>query len=77
MGGIAALARTLGHTVTGSDDNAWPPMSDQLEAQDIALNAGYAAEHLQPHPDLVIIGNALTRGNPAVEYILDRDLPYT
>lgn len=77
MGGIAALARALGHTVTGSDDNAWPPMSDQLAAQGIVLNAGYSPQQLQPHPDLVIVGNALTRGNPAVEYILDQGLPYT
>jgi UDP-N-acetylmuramate: L-alanyl-gamma-D-glutamyl-meso-diaminopimelate ligase len=77
MGGIAALARALGHTVTGSDDNAWPPMSDQLAAQGIVLHTGYSPQHLQPRPDLVVIGNALTRGNPAVEYILEQDLPYT
>ncbi|GAP65169.1 udp-n-acetylmuramate:l-alanyl-gamma-d-glutamyl-me so-diaminopimelate ligase protein [Mizugakiibacter sediminis] len=76
MGGIAALARELGHEVEGSDANVYPPMSTQLEALGIALKSGYAAEHLQPAPDLVIVGNALSRGNPAVEYLLDARLPY-
>ncbi|HEX6613766.1 MAG TPA: UDP-N-acetylmuramate:L-alanyl-gamma-D-glutamyl-meso-diaminopimelate ligase, partial [Rhodanobacteraceae bacterium] len=76
MGGIAALARELGHEVAGSDANVYPPMSDQLRALGITLQEGYAAEHLQPAPDLVIVGNALSRGNPAVEYMLDARLPY-
>ena len=76
MGGIAALARELGHEVTGSDANVYPPMSDQLRALGITLQEGYAAEHLQPVPDLVIVGNALSRGNPAIEYMLDARLPY-
>ncbi|HEX7129918.1 MAG TPA: UDP-N-acetylmuramate:L-alanyl-gamma-D-glutamyl-meso-diaminopimelate ligase, partial [Rhodanobacteraceae bacterium] len=76
MGGIAALARELGHEVTGSDANVYPPMSDQLRALGIALQEGYAPEHLQPAPDLVIVGNALSRGNPAIEYMLDARLPY-
>ena len=76
MGGIAALARELGHEVTGSDANVYPPMSDQLRALGITLMEGYAAEHLQPAPDQVIVGNALSRGNPAIEYMLDACLPY-
>lgn len=76
MGGIAALARHAGHTVTGSDQNVYPPMSTQLEALGIQLQSGYNPEHLQPHPDLVIIGNALSRGNPAIEYVLNEQLPY-
>ncbi len=77
MGGIALLARALGHEVSGSDANVYPPMSTQLAAQGIALHEGYAAEHLQPRPDCVVVGNALSRGNPAVEYVLDQGLPYT
>jgi UDP-N-acetylmuramate: L-alanyl-gamma-D-glutamyl-meso-diaminopimelate ligase len=77
MGGLAILARQLGHTVTGSDANVYPPMSTQLEAQGIELMVGYHAEHLQPAPDLVVVGNAMSRGNPAVEYLLDKGLPYT
>ena len=76
MGGVAALARELGHTVEGSDANVYPPMSTQLEALGIALMSGYAAEHLQPAPDLVVVGNTMTRGNPAVEYMLDARLRY-
>jgi len=76
MGGVAALARELGHTVEGSDANVYPPMSTQLEALGIGLMSGYAAEHLQPAPDLVVVGNAMTRGNPAVEYMLDQHLRY-
>jgi len=76
MGGVAALARELGHTVEGSDASVYPPMSTQLEALGIRLLEGYAAEHLQPAPDLVVVGNAMTRGNPAVEYMLDEQLRY-
>lgn len=76
MGSLALLARELGHQVSGSDANVYPPMSSQLEAQGIQLMEGYLPEHLQPAPDLVIIGNALSRGNPAVEYVLDKGLPY-
>jgi UDP-N-acetylmuramate: L-alanyl-gamma-D-glutamyl-meso-diaminopimelate ligase len=76
MAGVAALARALGHSVSGSDAGVYPPMSTQLEAQGIALCEGYDPAHLDPAPDLVVIGNALTRGNPAVEYVLDRGLPY-
>ncbi len=76
MGSLAVLAKALGHRVTGSDANVYPPMSTQLEAQGIELLQGYAPEHLQPAPDLVVIGNALSRGNPAVEYVLNQGLPY-
>ena len=77
MGSLAVLAKELGHHVTGSDANVYPPMSTQLEAQGIQLMQGYLPEHLQPAPDLVVIGNALSRGNPAVEYVLNQGLPYT
>ena len=76
MGGIAALARELGHEVEGSDANVYPPMSDQLEQLGIVLKSGYSAEHLQPTPDQVIVGNALSRGNPAIEQVLDQRLRY-
>jgi UDP-N-acetylmuramate: L-alanyl-gamma-D-glutamyl-meso-diaminopimelate ligase len=77
MGGIALLARELGFRVTGSDANVYPPMSTQLEAQGIELMEGYLPEHLQPAPDCVVVGNAMTRGNPAVEYVLNSGIPYT
>ena len=76
MGGVAALARELGYTVEGSDANVYPPMSTQLEALGIGLMSGYLAEHLKPSPDLVVVGNAMSRGNPAVEYMLDERLRY-
>jgi UDP-N-acetylmuramate: L-alanyl-gamma-D-glutamyl-meso-diaminopimelate ligase len=76
MGGIAALARELGIAVEGSDANVYPPMSDQLRALGITLQEGWSAEHLKPAPDLVVVGNALSRGNPSVEYMLDAGLPY-
>ena len=76
MGGVALLARELGHKVTGSDANVYPPMSTQLEEQGIGLMEGYLPEHLSPEPDLVLVGNALSRGNPAVEHMLNRGLRY-
>jgi UDP-N-acetylmuramate: L-alanyl-gamma-D-glutamyl-meso-diaminopimelate ligase len=76
MGGVAALARELGEQVEGSDANVYPPMSTQLESLDIELMQGYSAAHLQPTPDLVVVGNAMTRGNPAIEYMLDEQLRY-
>ncbi len=76
MGGLALLARELGHQVTGSDANVYPPMSTQLEAAGIELMEGYSADNLAGEPDLVVIGNALSRGNPEVEAVLDRGLPY-
>ena len=77
MGSLAILARELGFQVSGSDQNVYPPMSTQLEEQGITLHVGYDQEQLEPAPDLVVIGNAMTRGNPAVEYVLDKGLPYT
>lgn len=76
MGSLAVLAKQMGHSVSGCDANVYPPMSTQLEEQGISLMHGFMAEHLQPHPDLVIIGNALSRGNPAVEYTLEQGLDY-
>jgi len=77
MGGIALLARAMGHEVSGSDANVYPPMSTQLEEAGIRLMEGYEPAHLQPAPDCVVVGNAMSRGNPAVEYMLDAGLPYT
>src|SRR3569833_3109116 len=77
MGGIALIARERGLRVTGSDANVYPPMSTQLEAQGIALMQGYEPAHLEPAPDLVVIGYALSRGNAAVVLVLNRGIPYT
>nr|WP_314494351.1 UDP-N-acetylmuramate:L-alanyl-gamma-D-glutamyl-meso-diaminopimelate ligase [uncultured Pseudomonas sp.] len=76
MGSLAVLAKALGHRVTGSDANVYPPMSTQLQAQGIELTQGYDPAQLQPAPDVVVIGNAMSRGNPAVEYVLNKGLPY-
>ncbi|MFC3286316.1 UDP-N-acetylmuramate:L-alanyl-gamma-D-glutamyl-meso-diaminopimelate ligase [Litchfieldella rifensis] len=76
MGSLALLARELGHRVSGSDANVYPPMSVQLREAGIELLEGYAADNLEPRPDLVVIGNALSRGNPEVEAVLAARLPY-
>ena len=76
MGGIAALARAAGHRVTGSDQNVYPPMSTQLAALGIELTEGYGAEQLQPRPDVVVVGNVMRRGQPVIEALLDRAMPY-
>ncbi len=76
MGGLAVIAKEMGYKVTGSDANVYPPMSTQLEELGIELMQGYKAEHLQSKPDLVIIGNALSRGNEAVEAVLNSNTPY-
>ena len=76
MGGLALIARELGYTVSGSDQNVYPPMSIQLEQQGIRLMNGYKAENLEVKPDLVVIGNAISRGNPEVEAVLNLGLPY-
>jgi len=76
MAGIAVLAKQQGHTVTGSDAATYPPMSTQLEALGIELFSGYSPENLKPIPDCVVIGNALSRGNPEVEAVLNQGLPY-
>ena len=77
MGGVALLARQAGHTVSGSDENVYPPMSTQLELQGIALCEGYDPKDITESVDQVVIGNAMTRGNPIVEHVLDNNLPYT
>ncbi len=76
MGGIAQIATYLGHTVTGSDQNVYPPMSEQLEQLGINLLEGYSSDNLDPEPDIVIVGNTLSRGNPELEAVLNRGLPY-
>ena len=77
MGGLAVLARAAGHTVTGCDANVYPPMSTQLRNQHIELIEGYDADQIKLAPDLFVIGNVVTRGNPLMEAILDAHLPYT
>ncbi|WP_432696452.1 UDP-N-acetylmuramate:L-alanyl-gamma-D-glutamyl-meso-diaminopimelate ligase [Marinobacterium sp. YM272] len=77
MGSLALLARELGYRVTGSDANVYPPMSTQLQQQGIELIEGYDPAQLEPVPDCVVIGNAMTRGNPCVEAVLERGLNYT
>ncbi|MFD1006598.1 UDP-N-acetylmuramate:L-alanyl-gamma-D-glutamyl-meso-diaminopimelate ligase [Oceanisphaera ostreae] len=77
MGGLAVLAKQLGYTVTGSDANVYPPMSTQLEQQGIGLIEGYDPAQLNPAPDLVVIGNAMSRGNPCVEAVLNQRITYT
>ncbi len=76
MGGLAVIARQMGYQVSGSDQNVYPPMSTQLLEQGIQLMEGYRAENLDIKPDLVIIGNALSRGNAEVEAVLNLNLPY-
>jgi UDP-N-acetylmuramate: L-alanyl-gamma-D-glutamyl-meso-diaminopimelate ligase len=76
MGGIAVLARAAGHKVTGCDANVYPPMSTQLEAQGIELIEGYGIDQLKLEPDAYVIGNVIMRGNPLMEAVLDRGLPY-
>jgi UDP-N-acetylmuramate: L-alanyl-gamma-D-glutamyl-meso-diaminopimelate ligase len=77
MGSLAQLAKASGYRVSGSDTNVYPPMSTQLEKAGIELIEGYDPSQFDPIPDLVVIGNALSRGNPAVEYVLDNRIPYT
>jgi UDP-N-acetylmuramate: L-alanyl-gamma-D-glutamyl-meso-diaminopimelate ligase len=76
MGGIAAIARAAGHRVTGSDQNVYPPMSTQLEALGIDIVQGYDAAQLDPAPDVVVVGNVMSRGKPVVEALLERGIPY-
>jgi UDP-N-acetylmuramate: L-alanyl-gamma-D-glutamyl-meso-diaminopimelate ligase len=77
MGGLAVLAKEAGHKVTGCDANVYPPMSTQLQAQGIELIEGFAPEQVNLQPDLFVIGNVVSRGNPLMEEILNRGLPYT
>jgi UDP-N-acetylmuramate: L-alanyl-gamma-D-glutamyl-meso-diaminopimelate ligase len=76
MGGIAAIARAAGHRVTGSDRNVYPPMSTQLQALGIELAEGYEAAQLDAHPDIVVVGNVMSRGMPVIEALLERGLPF-
>ena len=76
MGGVAALAKSAGHRVTGSDRNVYPPMSDQLRALGIEVVEGFGPEQLDPPPDIVVVGNVMTRGMPVIEALLDRGLAY-
>jgi len=76
MGGVAALAKDAGHQVSGSDENVYPPMSTQLRKLGIRLQEGYDAGHLGDDVDCVLVGNVLSRGNPAVEALLNSGLPY-
>lgn len=76
MGGAAILAKQLGHKVTGSDSNVYPPMSTLLESQGIEIIQGFDPSQLATSPDLVVIGNAMSRGNPCVEYVLNNNLAY-
>jgi UDP-N-acetylmuramate: L-alanyl-gamma-D-glutamyl-meso-diaminopimelate ligase len=77
MGGLAALAREAGHRVTGCDANVYPPMSEQLQALGIELIEGYAPEQLALAPDVFVVGNVVTRGNPLMEAVLDSGARYT
>src|SRR5262245_37187656 len=77
MGSLAGLLRAAGHRVTGSDANVYPPMSDQLRELGIAYREGYSADNLEPKPDLVVVGNAISRGNVELEAVLNRKIPYT
>jgi UDP-N-acetylmuramate: L-alanyl-gamma-D-glutamyl-meso-diaminopimelate ligase len=76
MGGIAAIAKAAGHRVTGSDKNVYPPMSTQLQALGIELIQGFDAAQLKPRPDVVVVGNVMTRGVPVIEALLESDIPY-
>jgi UDP-N-acetylmuramate: L-alanyl-gamma-D-glutamyl-meso-diaminopimelate ligase len=76
MGGVAAIAKAAGHRVTGSDRNVYPPMSTQLEALGIELTQGFEAAQLQPAPDVVVVGNVMTRGLPVIEALLESRIPY-
>src|ERR1700753_1135473 len=77
MASLAGLLQLQGHRITGSDKAAYPPMSDLLHSLGIPVLEPYAESNLDPVPDLVVIGNALSRGNPEVEYVLDRRIPFT
>ncbi len=76
MGGLAVLAKEAGHKVTGCDANVYPPMSTQLREQGIELIEGYGQHQLSLQPDMYVIGNVVSRGNPLMETIMNRGLPY-
>src|SRR6516164_9372612 len=77
MASIGGLLQLQGHRITGSDKAAYPPMSDMLREMGIPVHEPYAESNLDPAPDLVVIGNALSRGNPEVEQVLDQRIPFT
>jgi UDP-N-acetylmuramate: L-alanyl-gamma-D-glutamyl-meso-diaminopimelate ligase len=77
MGSLAGLLKAAGHTVTGSDENVYPPMSTQLQALGIEYAEGYSPANLEPRPDIVIVGNAISRGNPELEHVLNEKIRYT
>ncbi|HEY0672188.1 MAG TPA: Mur ligase domain-containing protein, partial [Longimicrobiales bacterium] len=77
MGSLAGLLRAAGHRVTGSDENVYPPMSEQLRQLGVPYREGYSPDNLDPAPDIVIVGNAISRGNPELESVLNRKLYYT
>ena len=76
MGSLALLAKAMGYRVTGSDKNIYPPMSEQLDRLEIEVFEGYSSSQLSPKPDLVIVGNAMSRGNECVEHILEMQIPF-
>ena len=77
MASLAGLLQSAGHRVTGSDENVYPPMSTLLQSLGIAYAEGYRAQNLEPRPDMVVVGNAISRGNPELEYLLNEKIPYT
>jgi UDP-N-acetylmuramate: L-alanyl-gamma-D-glutamyl-meso-diaminopimelate ligase len=77
MASLAGLLQLQGHRVTGSDQAAYPPMSDLLRSLGIAIAEPFAARNLEPRPDLVVVGNALSRGNPELEHVLNSRIPFT
>ncbi|HUF65130.1 MAG TPA: Mur ligase domain-containing protein, partial [Gemmatimonadaceae bacterium] len=77
MGSLAGLLTAAGYRVTGSDENVYPPMSTLLESLGIRYEEGYRPENLAPRPDMVVIGNAISRGNPELEHVLNERIPYT
>lgn len=76
MAGLAIMAKELGMQVTGSDNGIYPPMSTLLASMDIPMQEGFTPDNLDPRPDLVLVGNTISRGNPELEAVLDRDIPY-
>lgn len=77
MASLAGLLKAAGHQVTGSDENVYPPMSHELEALGIPYQSGFASANLAPRPDIVVVGNAISRGNVELEVVLNRKLRYT
>ncbi len=76
MGGVAAIAKEAGYRVTGADRNIYPPMSEQLARLGVELIEGYDVAQLDPAPDVVVVGNVMTRGMPVIEELLNRRIPY-